>query len=114
MPEARSLLVGFWRNLVSPAKSRCIVRWNTTNRWCSNGSNRNTPKSGLLRSGKKLTFSSAMRPTLGSPCRPDLGQKGRDPGCFEYRGTLQHESHLSDYLARPYEVHDQGKRWSQF
>ena len=21
-------MVGFWRNLVSPAKSRCIVRWN--------------------------------------------------------------------------------------
>jgi transposase len=39
---------------------RCIVRWNTTKGWCSNGSNRNTRKSKLLHSGKKPTSSSVM------------------------------------------------------
>src|SRR6516164_4479046 len=64
-------------------QKRCIVRWNTTNRWCSNGSNRNTPKSGLLRSGKKLTFSSAMRPICARITMPaGPGAKRERPRLF--------------------------------
>src|SRR6516162_3991296 len=61
-----------------------------------------------------IFFGDASHMRSDQPCRPHLGQKGRDSGCFEYRRTLQDESHLSDYLARPYEVHDQGKRRGQF
>src|SRR6267154_659298 len=50
---------GFWLNSASPARSRCIVRWNGTKLWCSNGSSRNSQGSKLWRSGKRLRFTSA-------------------------------------------------------
>jgi transposase len=52
---------GFWRNLASPVKGRCIVRWNVTRRWCGNGSSRTLRRSELWRSGKEPTSISAMR-----------------------------------------------------
>lgn len=39
--------VGRLLNSASPAKNRCIVRWNAMRHWCSNGSSRNTRGSRL-------------------------------------------------------------------
>src|SRR6201981_4258110 len=47
---------------------------------------------------------------LGSSFRPHLGQEGRDPGCVAYWGAVQDDTYLGGDCARPYEVHDQGKR----
>src|SRR5580658_4940490 len=51
----------------------------------------------------------ALRPS----CRPHLGQKRRDPGGVEYRGSVPHEPDLGSDFARPYEVYDQGNRRRQ-
>src|ERR1700685_63681 len=47
---------------------------------------------------------------LGSSCRADLGQEGRNAHCGNNRRSAWHELALGDYLEGPHAVYDQGKR----